>query len=177
MADDSDRNPLAQLVELFVYAPVGLIYEYPDVLPKLIRRGKSQVQLAKVLGQMAANQGKQAAGSSMNAPGDHSLSAVVGSAAVTLARGITDFGELVGLAPATSSKASSPKAPPAETSRGKAPKDLPLPIADYDNLPAKRVIACVGDLTPSQQARVRSYEETHKNRKTVLAKLARLADG
>jgi len=48
-----DENPLDQLIDLFVYAPVGLLYEYPDVLPKLIKRGKSQVQVAQVLAKLA----------------------------------------------------------------------------------------------------------------------------
>ncbi len=98
-----EKNPIEQLIELFVYAPVGLVYEYPEVLETLVKRGKSQVQLAKVLGQMAAKQGQ---GTVDTAAGDlwH-----------VIARGITEVGTLVGLAPdgdASASEAPTPAKPP-----------------------------------------------------------------
>lgn len=100
--DGDSKNPMDQLVDLLLYAPVGLAYEYEDVLPKLIKRGKSQVQLAKVLSQMAAQQGqtkaKQAASEGSDGVED-ALAEVLGQAASVLAKGITDFGQRVGLAP------------------------------------------------------------------------------
>ena len=105
----SSSNPLDQLVELFVYAPVGLLYEYPEVIPKLVKRGRSQVQLARLLAHMAANQAR--AGADGDRPGGlpplDTLAAVVGpglgeaagAACSLLARLATDLGVAVGLAP------------------------------------------------------------------------------
>jgi hypothetical protein len=86
-AGDQDQSPLEQLVELLVYAPVGLLYEYDEVLPKLIRRGKSQVALARFVGQMVVRRGSEGA------------EAVLGDAVDLVARAVTEFGAVVGLAP------------------------------------------------------------------------------
>ncbi len=157
-----DRSPADQLVDLFVYAPVGLLYEYRDVLPKLIKRGKSQVQLAKLLGSMAAKQGQRTV--------NQRLDGAVDVATSTVAQGITDVGAMVGLAPST---------PRGGTQRAEAEPSLtksePVPIAGYDDLTAKQIIALLGDLTPAQRQRIRSHESAHRARKTVLAKLDALA--
>ena len=62
MAPDPEDNPLEQLIELLIYAPIGLLYEYPEVLPRLIKRGRSQVQLAKFAGQLALKQQQHRSG-------------------------------------------------------------------------------------------------------------------
>lgn len=41
-------------------------------------------------------------------------------------------------------------------------------IAGYDDLSAKQVVAKLADLTPAGLRRVRDYERSHANRKTVL---------
>lgn len=84
---EKEKSQADQLIDLLVYAPVGLIYEYGEVLPQLVKRGKSQVQLAKVMSQMAAKQGQK------------SVDGALLEAAGTLAKGITEFGSLLGLAP------------------------------------------------------------------------------
>ncbi len=138
--EEANPNPLEQLLELLVYAPIGLLYEYPEVVPKLIKRGKSQVKLARVLGQMAANQARAGAGGSGSSSSSSSSSAggtgmrpedVVGAAWTILARAITEVGANIGLAPpkadraGTGSPASAPPAParpaPASPDSGSAP--------------------------------------------------------
>ena len=164
MPEADDRSPVDQLVDLFVYAPVGLLLEYQDVLPKLIKRGKSQVQIAKLMGNMAAKQGKRSVNSKL---GD-----AVGVASSAVAQGITEVGEKVGLAPDGASKPKdSPSADIVEPERV-----APLPIAGYDDLKAKEIIALVGDLTPTQRERLRVHEAAGRARKTVLAKIDALAE-
>ncbi|MEM9134385.1 MAG: hypothetical protein AAF962_12150 [Actinomycetota bacterium] len=222
MADSEEQtNPVEQLVELLVYAPIGLLYEYEDVLPKLVRRGRSQVQLARVLGQMAVK-GRQ--NDPAGVVGD-----VAGLAATAVARALTDIGAQVGLAPnddaSSTSKPAAEKAPAKKPAVKKAPaakpaaekaaakkpaarkapakrpvakradeadeptpvsaepaaaaggdEAPPLPIAGYDDLTARQIIALVDELTPSQRDRIRAHEVAGRNRKTVLAKLDRLDD-
>lgn len=155
MPEAEDRSPTDHLVDLFVYAPVGLLYEYRDVLPKLIKRGRSQVQLAKLLGTMAAKQGQRTV--------NDRLDGAVDGAASTVAQGITEVGARIGLAP------ESPRA--AQTPEPAAPPSEPLPIAGYGDLTAKQIIPLLVDLTPQQRRRIRSHESAHRARKTVLAKL------
>lgn len=164
MTDKEVRRPVDQLVELFVYAPVGLVYEYQDVLPKLIRRGKSQIQIAKLLGTMAAKQGQKAV--------EGRIEGALDVASSSVAQGITDVGARVGLAPDPATRRRSVNEP-VDTS---SPDDRPLPIAGYDELTAKKIIALLPDLNGAQRTRVASYEASNRARKTVLAKLTSLAE-
>lgn len=161
MTDKAERRPIDQLVDLFVYAPVGLVYEYQDVLPKLIKRGKSQVQIAKFLGTMAAKQGQKTVEGRIEGAFDVASSSV--------AQGITDVGARVGLAPEPARN--TPISP--EPSEAEA-DGRPLPIAGYDDLTAKQIITLVPDLDAGQRLRINSYEASHRARKTVLAKLRSL---
>ncbi len=203
-AEASSSNPLDQLVELFVYAPVGLLDEYPEVIPKLVKRGRSQVQLARLLAQMAANQARSGGGSgragglppldtlaAVLAPG---LGEAAGAACNALARLVTDLGASVGLAPQQPPAAdpsvpeppapAGPSAPMADPvapdsaapgSNGPtAPDGGPLPIAGYDALTAREVIGLLDDLSPRQRQQIRVYETANRGRKTILATLDQL---
>ncbi len=120
-----DSSPLDQLVELFVYAPVGMIYEYENVLPKLVKRGKSQVQLAKLLGQMAAKKGQAEVGDTVGG--------AVGGVASVLAQSITEFGTLIGLAPA-------PEPPAAGSTTPAAASKRPLTVVPDAETKAKKPV-------------------------------------
>ena len=58
------------------------------------------------------------------------------------------------------------------TKRTKSTRFL-MPIADYDGLTAKQAIAEIADLSAAQRKQIEAHEKAHKNRKTVLAALAR----
>ncbi len=49
-----------------------------------------------------------------------------------------------------------------------------LPIANYDELTVAQVEAELPALTPSQLRKIRDYERSHANRKSVLAAVERL---
>ena len=182
---DEERNPIDQLVDLFVYAPVGLLYEYNEVMPKLVRRGRSQVQLARFVGKMAMGRNPVDVDRSVNAVAD------------ALARGITDIGVAIGLAPPDAAAPGAippppptlppPPAPGLPVDAGPAERTapepaesgddapaLPLPIARYDELTAKEIVGLLDDLEPPQLDRIRIHEEANRARKTVLGKLSRL---
>ncbi|MDH3295289.1 MAG: hypothetical protein OER95_13295 [Acidimicrobiia bacterium] len=96
MAPDPEDNPLEQLIELLIYAPIGLLYEYPEVLPRLIKRGRSQVQLAKFAGQLALKQQQHRSGQATH---DESPSMSPDTLVDGVARLITELGSMIGLAP------------------------------------------------------------------------------
>ncbi|MEM7322381.1 MAG: hypothetical protein AAF531_04780 [Actinomycetota bacterium] len=180
---DEEQNPVDQLIDLFVYAPVGLLYEYQEVIPKLVKRGKSQVQLARVVGKMATNRGGGAEAATMVAEGLASM----------VTKQLTEIGEALGLAPPTGDDADreppAPKLSLVEPPAGEPSSDREssdeepageieapvLPIARYDDLTAKEIIGLLDDLEPGQLDRVREHEESNRARKTVLGKLDRLA--
>lgn len=163
MTNKPERRPIDQMVDLFVYAPLGMVYEYQDVLPKLIKRGKSQVQIARFLGTMAAKQGQKKV--------EGRLDDVFDAASSSVVQGITDVGTRVGLAPDPAAMRS-PEPPIQEASD--VADDRPLPIAGYADLTAKQIVALLPDLTAEQRTRVETYERANRARKTVLAKLSSL---
>ena len=180
----ADSGPADLLVDLLLYAPVGLIYEYEEVLPRLVRRGKSQVQLAQAFGKMALS------GSPSPASADVA-SLVSGWAAKRLAQAITDLGASVGLAPtdhepgppdedngATDPPGAHEPSPPQAPAPPKASrKPMRLPIAGYDRLTAREIIGLLDELDSGQLERIRAHEVAHRARKTVLSKLDRMLQG
>jgi len=194
--DEQGPNPVDQLVELLVYAPIGLLYEYEDVLPKLVRRGRSQVQLARVMAQLAA----KGSGNGHDRQPGIDLFNVASSIAARL---VTGLGAEIGLSPTSRGTASAnrdaaadgssepeaepkvepeaeveaePKVEPeaeVEVDADHVEVDPPL-IEDYDDLTAREIIALLDDLDDTQRARIKDRELAGRGRKTVLAKLERL---
>jgi hypothetical protein len=170
-ANSEDENPqLSQLVDMFIYAPIGMLYEYPDVLPQLIKKGKSQVQIAKVMGEFALRKGQA----------DPTAFATEGfaSAGGAIAKLITELSDMfIGAAASEPQGSQRPQNKPAEVES--APSAAPaqhLPIANYDSLTAREIVGLLGDITPAQRARVRAHETANRARKTVLSKLDQLGD-
>ena len=79
-----------------------------------------------------------------------------------------------------SAKRGASKSSPARDKKAKsapASKRLVLPIADYDTLSAKAILAEIPRLTEAQCKAVHALERAHKQRKTILAALeARFTD-
>lgn len=176
-------------MDFVLYAPIGLLYEYRNIVPQLIKRGKSQVQLGMFFGRMAASKGTSGA--------ERMTADALTTMATIAARGITEFGQVVGLAPpdddAPPLGVASPAATITEideagepvtgaktakksTARRSAAPAPRLPIAGYDQLTAREIVSLLDDLTPAQRTRIRHHETENRNRKTVLAKLDRLDD-
>lgn len=174
--DRSDQDPIEQLIDLFIYAPIGLLYEYDEVRERLVKRGKSQVQLARVVGQLAVR-GRRAAGE----PND-----VAETAAAAIAKVVTEIGGLLGLTPDQRRESTAGSPPPSRPpSPHPALPQIPAdgettqpaaPIADYEQLKAKEIIPLLDALSAEQRAVVRAQELDGRARKTVLAKLDRLDD-
>jgi hypothetical protein len=185
MASSDERHDF-DIRDLLLYAPIGLVYEYQKIIPQLIKRGRSQVQLGMFIGRIAASKGTSGA--------EKVAADALTTMATIAARGVTEFGQVVGLAPPdddappldidedtpANAKTSAAETTPAlktevtkvsEAATSRSPR---LPIAGYDDLTAREVVDLLDDLTPAQQKRVRAHESKHRNRKTILAKLDRL---
>ena len=183
MAEEKETpDILEQARDAFVYAPLGLLYEYDDVMAQLVRRGKSQVQLAKLFGKMTSNREQVEKG----------VTDVADEFSSFLAKGFVELGQFLGLAPDTEcgpenpAKESVPATPakvPKAVNKNVAPdagttgapkRSKTLPIAGYDSLTAKDIIRLLGDLSANQRKTIRAHEEKNRARKTVLSKLDRL---
>src|SRR5215211_4639968 len=64
-ANGAGRGPVGHVVDLLVFAPLGLLAESHTIVPKLAESGRqhvdSRVQLARMVGQFAVQQGRHQA--------------------------------------------------------------------------------------------------------------------
>jgi hypothetical protein len=157
MSDD-ERPLIDEILDYAFYAPVGLAMTVLEDLPGLVNRGKSklapQLGIARFVSKMAFQQ---------------------------VRRSIEDL-----LSP------SSPQAEPAPESteplgltategviieaRGHV-ADAPAPelaIPAYDTLAASQIVARLNGLTAEELSSVRLYEEAHRARRTILARITQL---
>lgn len=174
MADDN-KSPVDQLLDLLVYAPLGLALTARDQLPSLIERGRAQVNqqttLAKMMGQYAVKEGEK-----------------------EIRRRVEQMGARPEAEPApappppataTNGKAAAPEAPAAAAPATPTPTPAPAPaeakptgdhlaIPGYDTLSASQVVQRLPGLSNDELAAVRAYEEATRGRRTILTKIGQL---
>jgi hypothetical protein len=67
------RSPLEQVLDLVVYAPVGLVVVAGEELPRLVEKGRAQltgqIAMARVVGRFAVAQGQREAGKAVRQAG------------------------------------------------------------------------------------------------------------
>ena len=177
---EEQKSPLERALDLFVYAPVGLVLTAAEELPKIVDKGRerisSQVALARMMGQYAVKEGQKEAGK------------VVKQAASTL--------QDLGVIPGPPAEATEPviESPPAalpapaaqardtngkSSANGAGPKPSAdgLAIPGYDALSASQVVQRLAGLAPSELEAVRTYESATRGRRTILSRVAQLQAG
>jgi hypothetical protein len=172
--DDDDKTPLDQMVDqaadLFVFAPIGLFFEGPSLLPKLAEQGRVHARNARLFGQFAVRHGeaeikRRLEGVEEQAAG---LLRMLGLVVEPDAERET---EPARQAPTVVTPAGTP------SGNGEAPLSpdvAELAITDYDSLSASQVVTRLEGLTVDELEAVRAYEAAHRGRKTILNKVAQL---
>jgi len=155
---DSDPSPEQQLLELLVYAPVGLALEAVDNFPKYVERGKSQVTIGRFLARTAAKKGTSTVESVAEKFVNDASQIVVDLFGIDLS--VDDDDE--------------PVVTPVD--EAEPPSDAELPIAEYDSQAAAQIIKLLGQLTSDERDQIEAYEEAGRNRVTILRKIAQLRD-
>jgi hypothetical protein len=171
---DDDKTPLDHLVDqaadLLIYAPIGLFFEAPTLLPKLAEKGRVHANNARLFGQFAVRHGEA------------ELRRRVGG----LEEQASGWLKLFGLVPDDGAGAPAP-APAPEPGTGAdadavagnggtpaAPAISELAIPGYDSLSASQVVTRLEGLSGEELEAVRAYEVAHRSRKTILNKVAQL---
>jgi hypothetical protein len=165
-----DKNAIERVLDLFVYAPLGLAFSAGEVFAELVEKGRQQVIAARMLGEYTIKHPESVAG-------------VLG---LPLGR------------PAPPPAPEAPPAPPAPPAAQPAPEAVdardgaaegngqvpapPRPTADlaipgYDTLSAPQVVQRLSGLSEDELEAVRAYEEAGRHRKTILTKVAQLQSG
>jgi hypothetical protein len=56
--DDSTKGPLEQAIDMLVYAPIGLFFSGPSLVPQLVKEGRNQAKAGRMFGEFAVRQGR-----------------------------------------------------------------------------------------------------------------------
>lgn len=178
------RSPIERALNLFVYAPVGLLALAREELPAIIEKGRqeltNQATMAKMMGEFAVAEGRRQAGQRL----DQATEAVGGLRSVAERR----TASTAPAAPASTTAASPTSAPPAPSAPAapSAPTAPPPPVAPpveglaipgYDALSASQVVQRLAGLSGPELEDVRSYEAATRGRKTILNRVEQLRAG
>jgi hypothetical protein len=167
------RDPVEQVLDLLVYAPVGLALMARDELPKLIERGRSQVQaqatMARLVGQFAVHQGKREA---------EKLARRAGARVARPPRSRPQPQPQPRPAPAAAPTRTPSPAPSSPVAgNGARPSAAGLAIPGYDALAASQVVPRLAGLSAEELEAVRAYEAATRHRKTILSRIEQLRSG
>ncbi len=154
----ADKSPLEILLDLTVYAPLGLAVTARERLPDLIERGRqyagTQLNSARIAGQPAGDD-EAVSHNGQPSPPPPTRAEV---------------------APATD-EAETPAAPAAESTSAEtvpAPSGAHLAIPGYDTLSASQVVQRLAGLAADELEAVRAYESDTRGRRTILSKISQL---
>jgi hypothetical protein len=155
------KTPVEQAVDLFFYAPLGLLMNAEEIVPQLAERGRKQVLLAKMMGQYTVKKGR-----------------VQAERALTRLQAMAESQARQAAAPASSANGE-----PEPLTQPPLPQAVPqhngqvaatLAIPDYDSLSASQVVPRLESLSTDELDAVRSYESSNRGRKTILSKIEQL---
>jgi hypothetical protein len=173
------KTPIEQAVEhafdLFVYAPIGILFEGASLLPELVAKGKSQVAMARMMGKFAVDQAAKSASDATTKAQDRAAGVIS-----FLGDSITPLQtepEAPAPAPSPSPRPKATAAKVVDGARSAAASAIgaaSLAIPDYDGLSASQVVNRLAGLSPVELENVQLYEAAHRGRKTILSKVAQL---
>ncbi len=180
--DRTDQRPL----------PLDVVEGLVGAVPKLIQRTRQQAALARSLAGMAPCLGFLAprtdeAPAGAPQPEQVDVLTVLGDAVpdLTLVQDPTDEPAADAIAPAAeagapaagAADAGAADAPAVATATPAAPTEDELPVQDYDSLAASQVVPRLAMLDTDELLAVQAYERAHRNRQTILNRVAQLLAG
>lgn len=156
------RSSLDSALDLFVYAPVGLVVELQRLLPDLAREGRTRVDqqltLARFVGRLAVRSGRSEIERRLA-----DLRPVPATPATTPpADGVVEAVEIDDADQTLESVGSV------------GPTEADLPLAGYDSLSASQVVNRLAALRADELDLVAAYESSHRRRRTILGKIDQL---
>lgn len=186
------KNPADRLVEVLLFAPVGLALSAKELLPDLVERGRQQVSgqvgIARMLGKLAVRQGQVEAEKAFDrarTQAQDALDQLGGQGPGGPPPGppaTPDRPRRAAKVPATKGRPAPVPGPPSPNPvpvRGPArpradgaPTELAIP--DYDSLSASQVVPRLSGLSPDELEAVRLHESAGRGRKTILSRVAQL---
>lgn len=154
----SERPPIERLLDLALYAPIGMYTALKEELPAFTKQGRqvveNRVMLARFIGQMAVQQGRREVDKRLAARRPPASSAVVDTVAHEATSAPTDVAATV-----------------ASVAADEVPSADSLAISGYESLPAVNVVQRLATLTADEIEQIRRFEVANRGRRTILAKI------
>jgi len=166
------KSPVDHLLDLFVYAPLGLMMNLEEVVPELIEKGHQQVNMARMFGQFAVQTGTKEARKRVEQVQEQVGARRPPAQAPATARASAP--SPVEQPVRTEGNGAAAAAEPAPAAAEPAPAAGELAIPDYDALSASQVVPRLAGLASDELDAVRRYEAANRGRKTILSKIAQL---
>jgi len=185
---DADKSTAERVLDLALYAPLGLAFSVAEAVPDLARKGRSrlgpQVVLARAVGQLAVRQGYRQLVGIVTTPGaspfdpfssprpaapSHKAPASTSAAPFEIGDPVAPDAVVVPLSPSRSNGARHRSGRPPERHAASE-----LAIHSYDSLSAPQVVQRLAGLSREEVAAVRAYEAATRGRRTILARAEQL---
>lgn len=158
--NDSTIDSFDHLLDIFLYAPIGLLSRGAESFPDLAKRGRSNAANARVIGQFALGASNTKARTALADAEKH----------------IAAFMKIV-------NEAATPKRPAAnaaadvhdvaETLSEDHPSINDL-IDGYESFTAATILPLLANLSTADLVRVEQFERSNRNRKTILNRIRQL---
>lgn len=174
------KGPLDHVLDLLVYAPVGLALAARDDLAGVVEKGKSQVaqqvRTARIVGELAVVQGRTEVSRFLRRATEN----------LPASRRSADGPEASPAATADPSDRGESAAPPAPAASAvrrvpagaeAVPSGAHLAIPGYDTLSASQVVQRLAGLTADELEAVAAYEDATRGRRTILTRVTQLRAG
>jgi len=157
---DETQPSFERLLDVTVYAPLGIIVTLRDDLPKQLRQRRqaleNRIQLSRFIGQLVVQQGRKELAKRVEES----------------RRPATPPSPVAGAAPSSPQPSEVPVT--ADSTCDDVPAADDLPIAEYQSLAAMHVVQRLNSLLPGEIEQIRRFEVAHRGRRTILAKIAQL---
>jgi hypothetical protein len=190
MSEADSKSPAERVLDLTVYAPLGLALAVSESFPDLVRKGRSrlgpQIGLARTVGQFAVQQGfRQFRGLVAQRPpfpfwnpfgqGNHqgpARAATKPSEPADNSNGRSNHSSAATTVTPPRSAPRTARAPGAARDESLAAAHLAIP--SYDTLSASQVVQRLAGLSREEVEAVRAYEAATRGRRTILARAEQL---
>jgi hypothetical protein len=183
---DTEPTPIRRVLDMFVFAPVGVALTMAEDLPGLASKGRDRVETeirnARVVGEFVVTAGQQELGRRLGDlfhGGSTPEADPVDNPTDNPGATPTDPGAAP-TAAATPAPSPAPEPVPAATKPAPDPADGPLveaALAGYDTLSASQVVRRLESLGPDELRAVHRHEASHRNRRTILNRTTQLLEG
>jgi hypothetical protein len=168
---DEQRSPAERILDLIVFGPAGLALTAAEEFPRLVDKGRNhlegQVRTARLVGQVAVQMGRRQL---------DSLTSQRTSRPSTPAPRPTPM--RAHPSDGAPEYAPPPAEPEASVAAANGHGSLPqLAIPGYDSLSASQVVQRLAGLSRDELIDVRTHEQSHRHRRTILNRVEQLLAG